>query len=222
MSTFFARDAEDCPFERGKHDKEARQRALVEAATSEFAENGFEATTTRAIADRAGCSEGLIHRYFGGKEGLLLAVLEHRAFAQEAQLEAAVPPSGDLEAEIHGLLQFALDAAWEKQAWMKVSVGRSLVDPAIASAVASRFHEGRTQAIQHRLERHRQAGHIAPGADLRSIAAAMSALGFATGFFGQVVYQLGRESVATTIRESARVIARGLAPAPVAPEEERP
>ena len=60
-------------------DKEQRQPALIDAANAVFAERGFDAATTREIAERAGCAEGLIHRYFAGKRGLLLAILEHKA-----------------------------------------------------------------------------------------------------------------------------------------------
>ncbi len=44
-------------------------------ALTVFAEKGFEKATTRGIAEAAHCSEGLIQRYFNGKKGLLLAVL---------------------------------------------------------------------------------------------------------------------------------------------------
>jgi AcrR family transcriptional regulator len=46
------------------------------AATEVFAERGFEAATTKLVAQRAGYSEALIQNYFGGKEGPLLAVLK--------------------------------------------------------------------------------------------------------------------------------------------------
>src|SRR5947208_1285661 len=64
---------------RGEHGAEVRRRALVEAATAVFAEKGYDCATTREVAERSGSSEGLIHRYFGGKHGLLLAILETKA-----------------------------------------------------------------------------------------------------------------------------------------------
>lgn len=51
--------------------------ALIEAAGSLFAEHGVKAVTTRAIAEKAGENIGNIHYHFGGKQGLLMAVLEH-------------------------------------------------------------------------------------------------------------------------------------------------
>lgn len=51
---------------------------LLDAAEWEFADRGFEAATTRAIAERAGLNTGLIGYHFGGKAGLYEALLERR------------------------------------------------------------------------------------------------------------------------------------------------
>ena len=51
-------------------------RALIlDAAREMLAECGFAATTTRAIAERAGVQLSLVHYHFGGKQQLLAAVL---------------------------------------------------------------------------------------------------------------------------------------------------
>jgi AcrR family transcriptional regulator len=59
----------------------ARDR-LLEAARTRFAERGFAATSTRALAGDAGVNVQLIAHYFGNKRGLLCAVVEE--FASEA------------------------------------------------------------------------------------------------------------------------------------------
>jgi AcrR family transcriptional regulator len=51
--------------------------ALVRAAVEVFGECGLEAATTRDIAQRARQNIAAIAYYFGGKEGLYLAVVEH-------------------------------------------------------------------------------------------------------------------------------------------------
>jgi AcrR family transcriptional regulator len=53
---------------------EARE-LLLQAATTLFAERGFDRTTTREIAEQAGVDATLIARYFGSKTGLYLAAL---------------------------------------------------------------------------------------------------------------------------------------------------
>ncbi|MFI9408657.1 TetR/AcrR family transcriptional regulator [Nocardia gamkensis] len=54
---------------------ESRER-LMEAAISLFAERGYEATSTGAIADRAGYVRSMVNTRYGGKEGLLVAMLQ--------------------------------------------------------------------------------------------------------------------------------------------------
>ncbi|MEU5643247.1 TetR/AcrR family transcriptional regulator [Streptomyces milbemycinicus] len=50
---------------------------LREAALELFAERGFEATFTRAVAAAAGLSPALVTRHFGSKQGLRAAVDEY-------------------------------------------------------------------------------------------------------------------------------------------------
>ena len=54
---------------------DARQ-AVLDAARELFAERGFERTTMRAVAARAGVDPALIYHYFGDKDGLLFAALQ--------------------------------------------------------------------------------------------------------------------------------------------------
>jgi len=49
---------------------------ILAAARDALAENGAAATTTRAIAERAGVQLSLVHYHFGGKQQLLAAVLD--------------------------------------------------------------------------------------------------------------------------------------------------
>jgi AcrR family transcriptional regulator len=60
-----------------RHDAQATRCALLDAASALFDERGYGAATVRDIGERAGVDPALIARYFGGKEGLYLAALEH-------------------------------------------------------------------------------------------------------------------------------------------------
>ena len=51
---------------------------LLDAGEAVIAARGYEAATTRSIAERAGLNTGLIQYYFGGKAGLYEALLERR------------------------------------------------------------------------------------------------------------------------------------------------
>ncbi|HEU5485354.1 MAG TPA: TetR family transcriptional regulator [Microlunatus sp.] len=55
-----------------KGESNAREQILA-AATEEFGEHGYDATTTRAIAARAGVDPALLHHHFGTKADLFAA-----------------------------------------------------------------------------------------------------------------------------------------------------
>jgi AcrR family transcriptional regulator len=79
--------------ERNKRDKLAR----IEAAARElFSTNGFEATTTKAIAERAGIGTGTLFLYVKSKEELLFLIWRHEIEATIEAAFAAIPPDGPL------------------------------------------------------------------------------------------------------------------------------
>lgn len=60
---------------QGERRAETRQR-LLDAAAELFAERGIEASSVDAIAERAERTSGAVYDHFGGKSGLLFALLE--------------------------------------------------------------------------------------------------------------------------------------------------
>jgi AcrR family transcriptional regulator len=72
-------------------DADLRSR-LLEAAERLFAEQGYAATSVRAVADAAAVNPALVHYYFSDKHGLLEAVLE----------QALEPMTEALQELIHG------------------------------------------------------------------------------------------------------------------------
>lgn len=71
------------------------ERRLLEAGKRLFAAQGFENTTTSAIARAAGTSESQLVKHFGGKEGLLQRIFEegwmHLGFVYAAGSVATTP-----------------------------------------------------------------------------------------------------------------------------------
>jgi AcrR family transcriptional regulator len=72
---------------RRTRDSAASRRALLAAAGALFHERGYDGATVREIGERAGVDPALIARYFGGKEGLYLAVLAEEDIADEQPLD---------------------------------------------------------------------------------------------------------------------------------------
>ena len=194
-----------------KRDREATANALLDAGKQVFAERGFDAATTREIAGRAGVNEQLIQRYFSGKAGLLLAVVER--YGREEAQGCVLPPAGDdVAAEIHGFLHRQAEHTWQCREFTKVMMGRALVDPAIAAEMGRTLSETRIPCLLSRLEDLRDKGLIDPAADLPTIATGLAKLSFGLGFLDQVVFAEKNERVCAVARTLAETIARGLAP----------
>ena len=81
-------------------DAAATRRALLTAARELFASVGYDGTTVRAIADRAGVNQALLFRYFGNKEGLFAEAVQSEAF----QLLSDGPRDDLLERTLTALL----------------------------------------------------------------------------------------------------------------------
>lgn len=67
----------------------AGKRRLLNAATIEFAERGFDSASVLAIARRAGVKQPLVNYHFGTKERLWHAVIEE-GYSETVQLERAL------------------------------------------------------------------------------------------------------------------------------------
>ena len=200
---------QDAPARR--RDREATKGALLDAAKMVFAERGFDAATTRDIAGRAGVNEQLIQRYFSGKAGLLLAVVER--YGREEGSGCAMPPPGDdLEEDLAAFLLHQLRHAWKCRDFTRVMLARALVDPDIANEMARTLSESRIPCLLSRLESFRARGAIAADSDLPNVAAGIATLSFGLGFLDQVVFGRCPNRVNEVVRTLAHTMAHGLAP----------
>jgi AcrR family transcriptional regulator len=71
-------------------DRLQRERELLDAAESVIVEKGYHHATMRDLADRAGASKETLYSWFGGREGLVAAVIAANADASAARLLAAL------------------------------------------------------------------------------------------------------------------------------------
>jgi AcrR family transcriptional regulator len=95
-----------------RRDGEATRQRLLRAALDLYTTIGFRATTTPAIAARAGVAEGTIYRHFSGKEHLLNEVYRN-AQRWGAGLVKEIEPNGhhSVADRLGGIARRLLDAA---------------------------------------------------------------------------------------------------------------
>ncbi len=117
---------------RKTKNKDTRSR-LLQAAGEIFARHGFRKATIRQIAGRAQANVSAVRYYFGGKEGLYSAVLQHtfvaanQKYPSSQDLPENASPALRLKTFILTLLLRLLDDG--RPAWHGKLMVREIADP---------------------------------------------------------------------------------------------
>ena len=89
----------------GKTAKGEQTRALIlETALELFRERGYEETTMRAIAERAGVALGSAYYYFSGKEQLIQAFYGRTHQEHLAEAQGVLRTERTLRGRLHGVM----------------------------------------------------------------------------------------------------------------------
>jgi AcrR family transcriptional regulator len=195
-----------------KRDKEASKQAFLRAGLSAFATRGYDAATTKLIAAEAGLNEQLITRYFGGKAGLLLALVV--AFVDEESKDRNYPPAAaDVETEIRQFLLHRHRRYLELQDFFRAFLPLSVRDASIRGSMqAIMLRE--TAILRERLVERQQAGAIRADADLEAASMMIGGQSVHISFLLRVSTNLRDDLLRRMIGEFAACMARGLAPPP--------
>jgi AcrR family transcriptional regulator len=168
---------------------------ILTAARHVFGELGFDGTTVRAVAARAGVDPALVHHYFGTKQALFLAAME-LPIDFNALIERVM--SGPRQAIGERLVRESLEL-WEDPATRPLFLGiirSATTDPVAAGMLRRLLTEGPLLALT------RTSGR--PDAALRATMAASQIVGLA-----MARYVIGVEPLASA---SADQVARAIGP----------
>lgn len=116
-------------------DSAATRQALLDAARELFATVGYDATTVRAVSDRAGVNQALLFRYFGNKEGLFAAAVLDKALG----LLAEGPPDDLLERILAAMLADEADRGPEPLMAMLLAAGSTQVAEEVREQLGSAY-----------------------------------------------------------------------------------
>jgi AcrR family transcriptional regulator len=124
---------------------------IMEAALLLFGEYGYESTSVRLIAQRAGVAQGLLYSHFASKDELLAAIFHqsmHDVRASFALAEEA-EPAGE---RIAALVRAAFTIVRRNQHFWRLSYGARM-QPAVLAALSDDL-QGWTAEIQRTLVRY--------------------------------------------------------------------
>ena len=116
---------------------ERRIAQILDAAAEVFAERGYEATTTNAIAAAAGISPGSLYQFFGNKDQIVRALAERYAADVTAMHDEAFPDGAahSTEALVERVLAPLVRFNREHRAF-KALFARTDLPPALTEAAA--------------------------------------------------------------------------------------
>jgi AcrR family transcriptional regulator len=188
-------------------DRAGKQKALISAATRLFAHRGYDATTTREIAAHAGCAEGLIHRYFGGKSGLLFSIVNRR-FAEQGTTVHESHAHVTVEKEIRQLMDQQLDYLWKERQFLRVAISTAILQPRLGKLL-KKYAPVQASAIVRRLRRS-EGCRLSDDKDVEVLAHALMALTFNFGFIGPAILRQDREQAKNLARRAANLLSRAV------------
>lgn len=116
---------------------------LIDAAADLFAHKGFHAVSAEAVAAAAGRTTGALYDHFGGKEGLLVALLEQWVDQTVIDLTASLEGAESIDAHIGALWGGVLHRESETaDAWLLLEFElwlHAARDPELAVVGSERF-----------------------------------------------------------------------------------
>lgn len=190
-------------------DPAAKRESLIVAATKLFARRGYEATRTAEIAARAGCAEGLIHRYFGGKKGLLLALIQQRVSKEVVELTDQLPIAPTLEEEVLQLVEWEVRNMWHDQDFLRVIISRALVEPHVGKVLSQAGLSRHVPAFVQRLKHFKQR-HPLSDEEMEGLAQSIKTIGLVFGFMRPVLLQQDRRTAGKMATTIAKIMLRGV------------
>jgi len=200
------KNSDPCASRMRMRDRKATEQSILDAASRLFAEKGYENTRTLEIAKEAFANEALITRYFGGKEGLLAAVLAKNS-SNEKPTDPAVYAgpckSGmedfpvledrDLEKAIGMFFAKGKDFTKENEAFMRIATARALVDSDMADMVRNKIIEEKTAHMGKRLKTYLNGKHSPE--EIEAAAILLSSTNFWMNFMGRRVYRINSKKI---------------------------
>lgn len=190
--------------------REQTRETILEAARECFGNAGFEGTSTREIAGRAGVAEGTVFAHFPTKEDLLVAcVAEQMAATIEHALHTMDPELGVLDRMMH------VAACRFEQICLKPDMWRVLMRQIVFSPRKGAVNDlmnnsGLIAAVRAIIEEGQLAGEINPDLDPDQVYRVMMSLFLFTVHEHMSSGNFDSEDMCATLRDLGQVVAQGI------------
>lgn len=197
--------------DRPKRDRIATEKALLQSAKRLFAEKGYENTRTLEIAKDAGVNEALIARYFGGKEGLLDAILKDPRFEDgfmneecfSSQQFKLLPRNfGDALVAFFGT---HCKTVKKGEGFMRIASARALLDEGVAESMRKNIMERRLLELETGLKDLTSKARLSDE-ELKALMMLIGSTGHSLNFWGRQVFKVSGKKVDLSLQIFAEAL----------------
>ena len=189
-------------------DRAATEKRILDAARTVFTERGYDAAGLREIVGVAQANLSLISRYFGGKEGLLIALTDQFVAARR-EGDLSYPPQTTLADEIYHYLHNKLRDDLKHEDMIRLLVSRAAIDETYRGQSMHNM-DGKADAnFRERIEALQDKGTVSTAIDIDLLFAAVLHFSFSVNFFGSMIADRPREEIDALFRAFSDSIASG-------------
>jgi hypothetical protein len=150
---------------------------------------------------------GLIHRYFGGKSGLLSEIVKLHV-ARDRATTVGRPPCTTLEAEIRELMDWQLDHLWEERDFLRVALPCAILQPRVGKLLR-KYMPARTVFIAQRLRGYPHS-QFSNDEEIEELARILVSLSFDFGFIRTAILGQNRKQTRILARRAANLLSRSV------------
>ncbi|WP_318766532.1 TetR/AcrR family transcriptional regulator [Lactiplantibacillus carotarum] len=192
-----------------------RQRTILEAALNLFAEQGFEATTSAQIAQRAGVAVGSVYQRFPNKKALLMAVLtplNKTIFSQAADdfiSHALGREYATVGAFMQALVSDRMNFIQQNQTELKVMMGQLLTDSELKEQIKETYRKRLLVTVAPTLNQFKSTGVMV---DLPNDVIIQFILGPLASYFGKIILGVAVRPIEEEINNTVKLLTAALVP----------
>ncbi|MBV2169953.1 MAG: TetR/AcrR family transcriptional regulator [Bdellovibrio sp.] len=190
-----------------KRDRSASEERLINAGREIFSKHGFDGATTRMIAKKADVNESLIARYFEGKEGLLIAIIEK--FLEETNhLELPYPPQKTLGDELEAYVLQRLEYGCGHEDFAKIIFVQALVNKQFKKRVRETVPLQLDERLVNRVQALADQNKLQPNANVLELCQDLDIYMDGIFFFERILHESSNEELIAQTMRFARKYAK--------------
>lgn len=180
---------------------QARRDQIIEAAIEVIAEQGFQRTTIKQIAQKANIADGTIYNYFQNKDAIFLDIMKRLSEAEVREVQFAEAQQMDIETFITSYVAHRMQDIEDNYRSLKIVIQETMVNADLNRAMYEQIYKPTFTLAENFLQ------HLIVQGEIDTIDPVMAARLFATPVLGLVMLRLlGDEHVATNWEQYTQAI----------------